>query len=213
MQQVVPRGRAITTNEMARRIELAAANGCDAIDPDNVGGYSNDNGLSLAEQDLKNDIDFLTEAAHTYSLANGLKHAEDIHSDLISTVDFAVNEQCHEDESCNLYVGFAVVGKNVLQIECRKGKTGKTNNDKNASPSKVNVICNDSATRTGFSTIMKNDNLNRWYEYCPTTTIVPAETDQSTSSSESGTSTRSAWALAQLCLVWTLTIDIIYGLI
>ena len=78
---------------MVKRIQLAAQKGCDAVDPDNVDGYSNDNGLDLTQQDSIDFIQFLAGHARNLSLAIGLKNAGDIVQNVLPVVQFSVNEQ------------------------------------------------------------------------------------------------------------------------
>lgn len=161
---------------MTSRIELAAGTGCDAVDPDNVDGYSNNNGLNLTEEDAVDYVSFLATTAHAHGLSIGLKNAIEVMPNLSSMVDFAVSEQCHADEACSLYTNFTTNGKNVFQIEYPKGS--KTNNDKNASSSQVAAICNDPAVQSGFSTVMKNMNLDTWHEFCPNMTSASFSSNQ-----------------------------------
>lgn len=102
---------------MMARISLASKKGCDAIDPDNVDGYSNSSGFKLT---AKNQLDynkFLSEQAHLRGLAIGLKNDVGQVSALSPWFGFAVNEQCHEFNECSEYLAFTSRGKPVLNIE------------------------------------------------------------------------------------------------
>lgn len=150
---------------MIKRIELAESRGCDAIDPDNMDGYANDNGIKLTEADLKDYAKFLADAGHSRGLAVGLKNALSIVDDLTDTVDFAVNEQCHQYKECNAYSGFVAAGKNVFQIEYPKGDD--INNNKNVSKSTMKAICQDPSAKK-FSPVIKNMNVDTFRQYCDT---------------------------------------------
>lgn len=60
------------------RLDLAATEGCNGIDPDNVNGYDNDNGFGLTQADAVVYVNFLADAAHSRGLAVGLKNAGEI---------------------------------------------------------------------------------------------------------------------------------------
>jgi hypothetical protein len=55
-------------NIMTSRLDLAARKGCDGVDPYNVDGYDNDNGLDLQEADSANYVAFLADEAHKRDL-------------------------------------------------------------------------------------------------------------------------------------------------
>jgi hypothetical protein len=79
---------------MLARLDLAVAKGCDGVDPDNVDGYDNDNGLGLTQADAVAYVKFLAEAAHARGLSIGLKNAGDIVPDVIDQTEWSVQEQC-----------------------------------------------------------------------------------------------------------------------
>jgi hypothetical protein len=45
---------------MTTRIQMAKDKGCNGVDPDNVDGYNNDNGLSLTQATTVDYLTFLT---------------------------------------------------------------------------------------------------------------------------------------------------------
>lgn len=102
---------------LAARLDLAAARGCDAVDPDNVDGYQNDNGLALTADDQLDFNLWLAEEAHARDLAVGLKNDLGQLDELAEHFDFAVNEECHDYEECGLLSAFTDQGKSVLNIE------------------------------------------------------------------------------------------------
>jgi len=57
---------------MKTRIALAKSKGCDAIDPDNVDAYNNENGLGLTENDAIDYLKFLATEAHNAGMAIGV---------------------------------------------------------------------------------------------------------------------------------------------
>ena len=82
---------------MADRIKMAAEKGCDAIDPDNVDGYQNDNGLGLTIDQTVDYLQFLHDQAKCHGMSMGLKNALDIIPQVQDLVAFAVNEQCYSE--------------------------------------------------------------------------------------------------------------------
>jgi hypothetical protein len=144
---------------MASRIEIASQMGCDAIDPDNVDGYQNDNGLSLTSDDSVEFLDFLIDKASERKIAVGLKNAGDIIADVLPLVQFAVNEQCAQFDNCGPFRPFIKAGKPVFHIEYPRG-----------APSDVSAAeSTDACTSTGssrFSTVMKTKELDGWVRYC-----------------------------------------------
>lgn len=57
---------------MKSRIALAKSKGCDAIDPDNVDAYNNENGLGLTKADAIDYLTFLATEAHSAGMAIGV---------------------------------------------------------------------------------------------------------------------------------------------
>lgn len=148
---------------MEARMDVAVQKGCDAVDPDNVDGYNNDNGVGLTEQDAVNYIAFLARAAHQRNLAIGLKNAGDIIPDVLDVVQFSVNEQCLQYNECDTFRPFIDQDKPVFHVEYPKGDD--TNNNNSIQSSRFSSICDDSTSR-GFSTIVKNMDLDIWIEEC-----------------------------------------------
>ncbi|KAH7002296.1 glycoside hydrolase superfamily [Ilyonectria destructans] len=163
-------------NIMKKRIEFAAGKGCDAIDPDNVDGFQNDNGLDLTAEDAVDFIKFLAETAGSYSMSTGLKNAGDIIPDVLDYVHFSVNEQCIEYSECETFAAFIRADKPVFNIEYPAG----TPDD--VAPSVTKEICSETGNSTGtsgFSTVIKNLNLDGWVEYCGQKETYTTELDTS----------------------------------
>ncbi|KND86404.1 hypothetical protein TOPH_08948 [Tolypocladium ophioglossoides CBS 100239] len=149
-------------NIMAVRIKYAADKGCDSIDPDNVDGFQNDNGLGLTADDSISFVTFLAGEAAKYNMSIGLKNAADIIPTVLNLMDFSVNEQCAEKHECERFSPFIAAGKPVFHIEYPNGAP-------NIAPQDVNSVCSrtgNSKGADGFSTVMKLMNLNPWVQYC-----------------------------------------------
>lgn len=148
---------------MQARLDIAATKGCDGVDPDNVDGYNNDNGLGLTQADAIDYVMFLANQAHERKLAVGLKNAGDIIASVIDCMDWSVNEQCVQYTECDTYAPFISQGKPVFHVEYPKGDD--VNNDKPVSQAKYKKICQDESS-AGFSTIIKNIDLDDWIQAC-----------------------------------------------
>lgn len=56
---------------MMARLDLAVQKKCNGVDPDNIDGYDNDNGLKLTEKDAIEYMKFLSSEAHHRNLSIG----------------------------------------------------------------------------------------------------------------------------------------------
>ncbi|KAL6921685.1 hypothetical protein ACHAPO_007018 [Fusarium lateritium] len=149
-------------NIMKKRIKYAAEKGCDAIDPDNVDGYQNDNGLGLTQKDSIDYVKFLAAEAAKYNMSTGLKNAGDIIKSVLPYVQFSVNEQCVEYSECEIFAAFIKAKKPVFNIEYPKGAPKVKEADRK-------VICSKKGKAkgtNGFSTVIKKMNLDGWVQYC-----------------------------------------------
>lgn len=102
---------------MAARMDLAIEKSCDAVDPDNVDGYTNKTGLPLTYADQLNYNMILAQMAHERGLAIGLKNDLNQIEDLVSTYDFAINEECFSYNECDLLLPFIEENKPVLGVQ------------------------------------------------------------------------------------------------
>ncbi|KAH8687191.1 glycoside hydrolase superfamily [Tricladium varicosporioides] len=147
---------------MKARIQMAKDRGCDAIDPDNVDAYQNDNGLGLTKQDSVDFMKYLASTAAGMGMKTGLKNALAIISDVQSVVSFAVNEQCAQYNECTAYHNFIAAGKPVFHIEY-PAKTPAAGQNPSFTAAERNTICKAAA---GFSTVLKAIGLDGWVMYC-----------------------------------------------
>lgn len=125
-------------NIMRNRIQLAKDKGCDAVEPDNVDGYSNRTGFPLTYQIQLNYNRFLANKAHAAGLGVALKNNVEQVRDLVDYFDFAINEECHQYRECNTLKPFIDQNKAVFNVEYQKGRRSK--------------VCAESAT-LGLSTV------------------------------------------------------------
>jgi len=139
---------------MQQRIELAKNKSCDGLDPDNIDAYNNNNGFGLTQDDALNYFQFLANEGHSRGMAVGLKNAAALVTNVTDLADWEVNEECIEYEECAYYQPFIAAGKPVFHIEY-------TNN---TDVGDLQAVCQESPTN--FSTLLKNIQLDEWYEAC-----------------------------------------------
>ncbi|WJN59837.1 endo alpha-1,4 polygalactosaminidase [Pseudomonas sp. SO81] len=104
---------------LAKRLDLARGKGCNGVDPDNVDGYANDNGLKLTKAQQISFNRWLAGEAHKRNLSIGLKNAVDLLPQLADHFDFAVNESCYQYKECGGYAAMRRQGKPILIAEYR----------------------------------------------------------------------------------------------
>lgn len=146
-------------DNMAWRMELAREKNCDGVDPDNVDGYENDNGLNLTQEDAVSYIEFLSETGHQKNLAVGLKNGGAIVERVVNITEWVVVEQCIQYNECDMYEPFIEAGKAVFNVEYPK-LTNKI------TASETQHYCDYNGS-VGFMTILKKLNLDSWVVACP----------------------------------------------
>jgi hypothetical protein len=139
---------------MLARLDDCTEKGFDAVEPDNIEIHTNDTGFPLTYEDQLRYAVWLANEAHARGLAIGLKNAPDQVKDLVELYDFAITEDCFYYDWCREMVPFIEAGKAVFAAEYT---------DLDGDFSKY---CELSA-ELGFSTILKNRDLNAWIQTCP----------------------------------------------
>ena len=102
---------------MTARLDLAVLAGCDGVDPDNVEGYTQPTGFALSPINQLTYNRWLADQAHQRGLAIGLKNDLGQAPILVDDFDFAVNEECHFYQECELLEPFIQQNKAVFGIE------------------------------------------------------------------------------------------------
>ncbi|MFD0268352.1 endo alpha-1,4 polygalactosaminidase [Streptomyces sp. NPDC127106] len=102
---------------MAKRFDMCRDKGFDAVEPDNMDGYTNDSGFPLTAEDQLLYNRLIARLAHDRGLAVGLKNDLEQIPQLVGDFDFAVNEQCAQYEECEELVPFIKAGKAVFHVE------------------------------------------------------------------------------------------------
>jgi hypothetical protein len=120
---------------MLPRFQRAAAQGCDAVEPDNIDCYDNSACWKkirpkITEAEAKaHQLTFnrwQTGAAHSLGLAIAMKNAVGIIPQLHGCYDFTINEQCQKYKECeDVAKYFSKRGKAALQVEYTEGKPGQ----------------------------------------------------------------------------------------
>lgn len=139
---------------MKARLDLAAERGCDAVEPDNVDGYQNGNGLNLTADDQLDFNKFIAAEAHARGLSVGLKNDLDQLGDLVAHFDWALNEECFSYDECGVYTDtFIAAGKAVFHAEY-------------VAEGKLSEVC--AITKPlKLSTLIKHIELDAWQIPCP----------------------------------------------
>lgn len=155
---------------MRNRMDLCLAKGFDGIEPDNVDGYTNNTGFPLTYQDQITYNTFFANEAHQRGLSIGLKNDIDQVRDLVSSYDWALNEQCFQYNECNTLLPFIQAGKAVFNVEYSLD---------------TNQFC-PQANEMNFNSLKKNLNLDAFRIPCrePLPTPEPSQSPEPTPTSE-----------------------------
>jgi hypothetical protein len=135
---------------MRARMDLAVSKKCDAVDPDNVDGYTNGPGFPLTAATQLDYNKFLAAEAHARGLSVGLKNDLSQVASLVDDFDFAINEQCQVYRECDMLAPFIARSKAVFGIEY----TGSSS-----------TVC-AAANGANFDTNMKQLDLGAWRVAC-----------------------------------------------
>jgi len=136
---------------MRARMDVCVHKGFDAIEFDNVDGYSNRTGFPLTKQEQVRYDSWLARAAKYRGLQPGLKNTVELIPSLVSHFDWALNEQCVQYSECGRYRPFVRAGKAVFVLEYR-----------------VSVARMCAVTQPmGLMAQKKHLSLNAWRRTCP----------------------------------------------
>ncbi|RKI69552.1 hypothetical protein D7X55_10975 [Corallococcus sp. AB049A] len=143
---------------MTSRMQLAKDKGCDAVEPDNVDGYSHDDEINCTDQacwglTAANQLDYnrwLATTAHSLCLGIALKNDVDQVSALADAFDFAINEQCQKYNECGVYkTAFTNNNKAVFNAEYRKDSGGVTTGWTSCTGTGATCACGESGFAQG----------------------------------------------------------------
>lgn len=136
------------------RFDLCKSKGFDAIEPDNIDGYTNDTGFPLSYQDQIVFNTWLADEAHARGLSIGLKNDSDQVADLLPYFDWALTEDCFDQGWCDQMSPFIAAGKAVFAAEYT---------DTGITPAQ---FC-PQAQALRFSAILKHRDLDAYRVGCP----------------------------------------------
>lgn len=102
---------------MTARIDMCRNKGFDAVEFDNMDGYTNQTGFPLTAADQLAYNRFLANTAHERGLSAVMKNDVDQIRDLVDYFDMALNEQCNQYNECGGYRAFTSAGKPVFNAE------------------------------------------------------------------------------------------------
>jgi endo-alpha-1,4-polygalactosaminidase (GH114 family) len=143
---------------MQARLDLAVEKNCDAVEPDNVDGYTNPTGFALTGADQLDYNRFLAAEAHARGLSIGLKNDVEQVADLVDEFDWALNEECVTYDECETTAPFIEQGKAVFHVEYV--------DDVADGDTLAELVCPQTAL-LGFSTLIKEWDLTVWRLPCP----------------------------------------------
>ncbi|KAK4163876.1 glycoside hydrolase superfamily [Cladorrhinum sp. PSN259] len=173
-----------------KRITLANQIGCDAVDPDNIDTYIYDEGddnttFKLTRSDLVTFVKSLATFAHSLTTLQGntmligQKNAPELTTDVASSLDFAVLENCSGRNEPNttpfcrtFQTPYIVAEKPVFNIEyppsLSEGSSGCR--DTGVTDADYQGTCGNTTDKGGFSTVLKikggDRELNGCTQYC-----------------------------------------------
>ena len=142
---------------MQNRLKLAKDKGCNGVEPDNVDGYSNDTSFNFNPQDQIKYNKFLAKEAKKLGLLIGLKNDLAQIKELEPYFDFALNEQCHQYNECELLNPFIESNKPVFNAEYAQKYVDNTNGARDK-------LCTD-AKSIDFRTLILPLNLDGSFRF------------------------------------------------
>ena len=99
------------------RLDLCRKKGFDAVEPDNIDGYTNDTGFPLTADDQLAFNVWLAGEAHARGLSIGLKNDPDQAAELEPYFEWALTEDCFDEGWCEQMEPFTLAGKAVFAAE------------------------------------------------------------------------------------------------
>ena len=136
------------------RLDQCKAKGFDAVEPDNIDGYTNDSGFPLTEADQRKFNIWIAQEAHARGLSIGLKNDPEQAAVLEPYFDWALTEDCFDMGWCEQLLPFIRAGKAVFAAEYTD--TGVT----------LEKIC-PLAAQLRFNVLLKNRGLDAERTTCP----------------------------------------------
>ena len=102
---------------MTARFQMCASKGFDAVEPDNIDGYTNNTGFPLtAGEQLRYD-EWIAGEVHSLGLAVLQKNDPQQARTLQPYFDGVLDEQCNQYHECSAFAPYLAAGKPVLNAE------------------------------------------------------------------------------------------------
>jgi hypothetical protein len=102
---------------MNARLDMCRSKGFDAVELDNMDGYTNDTGFPLTSAQQAGYDAYLANGARQRGLSAVMKNDVDQVSTLLPYFDMALNEECNRYGECGLLKQFVEAGKPVFNAE------------------------------------------------------------------------------------------------
>jgi len=104
---------------MAARLRMCREKGFDAVEPDNIEGFSNSSGFPLTAADQLTYNEWVAQQAHSLGMAVLQKNDGQQTAQLHGYFDGALTEQCNQYGECPLFQAYLTAGQPVLNAEYR----------------------------------------------------------------------------------------------
>ena len=140
---------------LGARLDLCAAKGFSAVEPDNVDTYGADTGFDLTEADAIKFARWIADEAHRRGLAVAQKNIPELAGELVDFFDFAITEDCFDDGWCTEMAPYREAGKAILDAEY-------TDRMDALSPD----LCAE-ASDLGISVLLADRDLTENLDHCP----------------------------------------------
>jgi hypothetical protein len=102
---------------MTARMRICSQKGFDALEPDNIDGYTNDTGFPLTPQEQLTYDEWVAREAHKLGLAVFQKNDPGQARELEPYFDGELDEQCNQYSECSAFRPYLRAGKPVLNAE------------------------------------------------------------------------------------------------
>jgi len=102
---------------MTSRFEMCAANGFDAVEPDNMDGAENATGFNLTVGESDQYAEWVADEVHSLGMSIAQKNFEDQSRVLQPYFDFVVEEQCFQYDDCSDLAPYTAAGKAIFEVE------------------------------------------------------------------------------------------------
>ena len=139
------------------RFKMIANKKFDAIEPDNLDGYSNNSGFNLTMPDEKKFLDSIITYAHLYGLGIGQKNLPEFSTEFCEKFDWALTEDAYNQGWAKDMMPYINKKKPVFIVEYTDMMSQQVFDS---------TVCPDSKT-SKYSAILKNRNLDKWSHVCP----------------------------------------------